>query len=182
MTRLLAFKGCGETRMRWQLVGLCALLVAGASCASDSTENVTLEPTWLAASDHTLDQLRGGFDFGSGLQVSFGITRAVFVNGRLAASTTLQFGDLGKLSAAQAAAIGSQAGVQALVVQNGSGNAIAPSALSVALATYIQNTLSNQTLGTQTIINASTNGLSLVKSLNVQATVKDAITRAVGVR
>ena len=182
MTRLLALKGFGKTGTKWPLVGLCALLVAGSSCAANSIENAHSESTWLAASDHTLDQLRGGFDLGSGLQVSFGITRAVFVNGQLAASTTLQFGDLGKLSAAQAAAIGSQVGVQALLVQNGPRNAIASSALSIPLATYIQNTLSNQTLGTQTIINASTNGLSLVKNLNVQGTLNDAITRAVGVR
>ncbi|MDB5964348.1 MAG: hypothetical protein JWQ72_848 [Polaromonas sp.] len=165
---------------RWPLLGLCALMFAGAARAGE--EPASGAGVWLAESDHALDQLRGGFDLGSGLLVSFGITRAVFANGQLMSTTTLQLGDISKLTASQLAALGNPLNTQALVLQNGPGNTITSGALGIPLATYIQNTLSNQTLGAQTVINASTNGLSLVKNLNLQGSLNDALSRAIGSR
>ena len=49
----------------------------------------------------------------------------------------------------------------------------------VPMATYVQNTLSNQTIATQTVIQATSNGLGLVKSLNLQTTISDSINNAV---
>jgi hypothetical protein len=68
---------------RWPLVGLFALLVAGASQAQSYPREPPEETVWLAASNHALDQLRGGFDFGAGLVVSFGIRRTVYINEQL---------------------------------------------------------------------------------------------------
>jgi hypothetical protein len=167
---------------RLPLVGLCALLVAGA-CQAQSYPLKPPEVTaWLAASNHTLDQLRGGFDFGAGLVVSFGISRTVYINDQLVTSTTFQLSDITKLTPTQASALSQQLSTQGQVVQNGPGNTVDPAAITVPLATYIQNTLSNQAIRTQTVIQASTNGLSTLRNLNLQATINDAVANAIGNR
>jgi hypothetical protein len=137
---------------------------------------------WLAASDQTLDRLRGGFDLGAGLVVSFGISRALFINGQLVTSTSFQAGDLARLTPAQAQALGQQVSLQAQVVKNGPGNSVNAGAAAVPLATYIQNTLNNQTIRNQTVIEATSSGLSMVKNLNLQTTLNNALSGAVGNR
>ena len=72
-----------------------------------------------------------------------------------------------------------QVSSQAQVVQNGPGNTVSANAAIVPLAMYIQNTLNNQTIRNQTVIEATTSGLSLVKSLNLQATLNDSINNAI---
>jgi len=166
-------------RNRWVLpCSLCALLMAGV-CQAQNLPPQPGESTWLAVSNLTLDQLRGGFDVGSGLMVSFGITRAVLVNGQMVASTSFQLGDISKLTSAQAQTLGQQISVQAQVVQNGPGNTIAAGAAGVPLGIYIQNTLNQQTINSQTVIQAASSGLSMVKSLNLQATVNESINNAI---
>ena len=168
-------------RRRWPIAGLCALLLASASQAQNSPTQPTEESTmWLAASNHTLDHMRGGFDFGSGLFVSFGISRAVYINDHLVTTMSLQLGDIAKLTPAQAAVLGQQIASQMQVVQNGPGNTVETGAVMVPLATYIQNTLNNQTIRNQTVIQAATNGLGILKSLNLQSTISQAIANAIG--
>lgn len=157
---------------------LCLLLAAGA-CQSESLAPAPQQSEWLAASNHALDQLRGGFDVGGGLVVSFGISRALYVNGELVTSTSFQVGDISKLTSAQAQGLSQQIALQAQVVQNGPGNSIDPGASIVPLAMYIQNTLNNQTIRNQTVIEATTSGLSLVKSMNLQSTLNDSINNAI---
>lgn len=167
-------------RRRVSLSGLCALLLSGA-CHAQSAAPLPDESLWLAVSNQALDQLRGGFDVGGGLMVSFGISRALFINGQIVTSTSFQVGDTSKLTAVQNDVLSKQISsqVQAQVVQNGPGNSVGADAAAVPLATYVQNTLSNQTIRNQTIIQATSNGLSLVKNLNLEATVNDSINNAV---
>ncbi|WP_293605229.1 hypothetical protein [Polaromonas sp. UBA4122] len=225
----------GARRRCWPIAGLCGLLLASASQAqNDPAQQPAEESTmWLAASNHTLDHMRGGFDFGAGLFVSFGISRAVYINDQLVTTMSLQLGDITKLTPAQAAALGQQIisqtqvaqngpgntvepgpvivplatyiqntlnnqtirnqtaqpavpgqqiAPQAQVVQNGPGNTVEPGAVMVPLATYIQNTLNNQTIRNQTVIQAATNGLGILKSLNLQATISQAIANAIANR
>lgn len=136
---------------------------------------------WLAAvDDSSLDQMRGGFDTGSGLLVSFGIQRAVYINGNLVTTTSFNIPDVAKVSGAQAAML---AAGTASLVQNGSGNSIEAGALSQAVgATVIQNTLNNQKIQNMTIINTTTNSLGMLKGLNTQATLRDALSSAVGAK
>lgn len=166
------------------IIGLCALLLASASQAQDHTSQPPDESMWLAASNHTLDQLRGGFDLPAGFLVSFGISRAVYINDRLITSTSFQLSDIAKFTPAQAVVLSEQTASQAQLVQNGFGNTVEPGALTgVPLATYIQNTLNNQTLRTQTVIQASTNGLlSALRSMNLQATIREAVANAIASR
>jgi len=164
------------------LLGLCGLALASASQA----QRLPAQPAeprqgsvWLAESDQALDRLRGGFDMGSGLLVSFGISRMVFINGQLVTTTSFQLGELGQLTPAQAQALGQQIAPQGQLVQNGPGNSVDAQAGPAPLATYIQNTLNNQLISSQTVIQASTSGLSLVKGLNLQSTLNDSISSAI---
>jgi hypothetical protein len=54
------------------------------------------------------------------------------------------------------------------------------SVLTLPLATYIQNTLSNQTIRTETVIQATTNGAALMRLMNLQSTINDAVNQAIG--
>ena len=175
------------------LTGLCALCMAmaGAQAAmlpDDVAEAAGLAKEaeagemWLAVSHRELDTLRGGFNLGDGLMVSFGISRVAYINEQLVASTTLQFGDITRLSAQQAARLGQQLMLQPQIVQNGPGNAVQAGAVTSPLATVVQNTLSDQLVRTQTVINVSSNGLSALRNMNLQATIQSALTNALGRR
>lgn len=135
---------------------------------------------WLAAvSDTNLDQMRGGFDTGSGLLVSFGIQRAVYINGNMVTTTSFNIPDVSKVTGAEAAMLGSTIGT-VNVVQNGPGNMVQSGALSQAVAaTVIQNSLNNQNIQNLTIIDTTTNSLGMLKSMNSQATLKDALSNSV---
>ena len=126
--------------------------------------------------------MRGGFNLGDGLMVSFGISRVAYINEQLVASTTLQFGDITRLSAQQAARLGQQLMLQPQIVQNGPGNALQEGAVSSPLATVVQNTLSDQLVRTQTVINVSSNGLSALRNMNLQASIQSALNNALGRR
>lgn len=56
---------------------------------------------WPPVAAARLDEMRGGFDAG-GLQVSFGIERAVYVNGNLVVSTSLVIPDVSRITSEQA--------------------------------------------------------------------------------
>ena len=178
------------------IVGLCALVLASV-CQAQTPRKPQMpqiprtlapqqsgESIWLAASDQTLDTMRGGFDLRTGLMVSFGISRAVYVNGQLITSSTFQVGDLASLAPTQAAALGQQmpTQTQAQVIKNGSGNTVELSTGAVPLATFIQNTVNNQTIRSQTIIDATSNSMGMVEGLNLQATINEAIANAIGAR
>ena len=166
-------------RKRWMLpCSLAAVLVANACQAQNLLPQPT-QGTWLAVSNQELDGLRGGFDAGSGLKVSFGITRAVSLNGQMVTSTSFLVGDMGKLTPAQAQALSQQAPLQTQVVQNGPGNTVGTGASAAPLAIYVQNTLNNQTIRSETVIHAASSGLSLVKNLNLQATLNESINNAI---
>ena len=170
--------------------GLCMLLLASVCQAQTPQvlQSVELQPPdaslWLAASDQTLDKLRGGFDLGTGLMVSFGISRAVYVNGQLITSTTFRVGDLTSLTPQQAIVLSQQISTQtqAQVVKNGPGNTMELSIASAPLSTFIQNTLNNLNIRNQTIIDVSSNGMGIVKGLNLQGTIDAAIADAIGTR
>ena len=170
--------------------GLCMLLLTSVCQAQTPQvlQSVELQPPdasiWLAASDQTLDTLRGGFDLGTGLMVSFGISRAVYINGQLITSTTFRVSDLTSLTPQQAVALSQQISTQtqAQVVKNGSGNTMELSITSAPLSTFIQNTLSNQSIRNQTIIDMTSNGMGIAKGLNLQATIDAAVADAIGTR
>lgn len=136
-------------------------------------------PERLAAlGDESLDDIRGGFELAEpNLKFSFGIERAVFINGQLVATTVLNLRDLqwaaGKglapevLSSGGAGALG--------VIQNGGGNAVPLQGTADMAGTVIQNTLNNQNIQTVTTINAVVNSAQVLRSMSVQSAINSGI-------
>ena len=167
------------------VIGLYALMagsVLSPARADDpeSEQPQRSEEIWIAASNHDLDQLRGGFDpAGTGLMVSFGITRAVYINGDLVTQTTLDFSHISDLTPVQAAQLDKQLASLNLV-QNGPGNTFQGVGGNANVGTVIQNSLSNQAIVNQTIINASSNSAGMVRSLNILSTLSDSMAATIG--
>lgn|SRR5574340_126481 len=125
-------------------------------------------------SAEALDGMRGGYQTPQGT-VSFGFERAVYVNGQLFATQTLNLENLANVSA--------HANLGALVVQNGTGNVFAAADIANgALPMVIQNTLDNQTIRTVTTINATVPAMSALQNITQMRTVSQAIADAATLR
>jgi hypothetical protein len=131
----------------------------------------------IAVNERSLDKVRGGFDAGNGLQISFGIERAVYINGSLVTTTSLNVSDLGKVVGGQAAVTSAVAGSSNLtLIQNGAGNTFITGPVSAAtLGTVVQNTLNDQKIQSVTSINATVNSLQMVKAQNFEASMRGAL-------
>ncbi|MBP0623569.1 flagellin [Cupriavidus consociatus] len=64
---------------------------------------------WKPVAHDKLDEMRGGFEM-PGLQVSFGIERAVYINGALVVATSINIPDVGRITADQAARLATTLG------------------------------------------------------------------------
>ncbi|HAT30060.1 MAG TPA: hypothetical protein DCW29_04180 [Janthinobacterium sp.] len=163
-----------KTIMNKVLAGLLAGAALGwsgqARCAG---------PDWVAVGDAELERARGGFDLGGGLLMSLGVDRTVTVNGNVLSSSAFNIADVSRLTGQEASAAASAAGLNLL--QNGAGNTFLAGAMPQALAgTVIQNSLNDQVLRTQTVINASVNSFDLLKMMNFQDSLRTALSNAVG--
>lgn len=126
----------------------------------------------VAVNDAELDAMRGGFTTPDGLKVAFGIERAVYVNGSLVTSTSLNVTAAGATGAPAAVASG---GALALV-QNGSGNAFLSGTVPPgSMGTVIQNTLNDQKIQNLTVINATVNSLQVLRDMNLQSALRSAV-------
>ncbi|MFD1559222.1 hypothetical protein ACFSHT_26850 [Paraburkholderia silviterrae] len=140
------------------------------------------DPAWasadlVAVSESRLDDMRGGFDLPSGLMVSFGISRAAFVNGNLVAQTSFNIPNIATMTAQQAQLLaGANTGA---LIQVGPNNSVQPSALPGVTGAVIQNTLSGQQIQALTTINTSVNSLGAFKAMNFLSTLNSALTGAV---
>lgn len=190
--------------MNQQWLARCLVLgVTGVSLGAVSAPSAAgiFEPgQWRVASAAQLDTLRGGFEAAPGLKISFGMVRSVSINGELVSRTSFQLPDMSRITEAQAQ-MASLAMRDAGLVQNGPGNFVqrdprvlasgAVSGLSnlprgslggLGAATVIQNTLDNQVIRQLTEISTSVNTLGVLKVVNAQAALKDAILGGLGVR
>ncbi len=153
-------------------LGLLSLVLAPFAAAD---ENLVFSPE-QAIDMQRLDNLRGQFMTDGGLKISLGIERSVFINNELVATSVLNIPDLAALTARGAAAAQLQ-GSPATVIQNGPGNSVGQSvlqSLGSGMLTVIQNSLDNQLLQGQTIINTTISGVGsmgmseTISALNVQ--------------
>lgn len=122
----------------------------------------------------SLDEVRGGFELsGSNLRFSFGIERAVYINGELVASTVLNVKDLQALSGTGSgpASLPPEAAGALGIVQNGAGNNIALQVTPNMAGTIIQNTLNNQKIQNVTTINATVNSMQLMRAMSMQSAI-----------
>ncbi len=134
---------------------------------------------WPAVDAETLDEMRGGFDTPLQLKLSFGIERAVYLNGALVTTTSFNLPGLGSVTPENQAALSVASGSVSML-QNGPGNqfSLSPTAVPSA-ATIIQNTLNNQSIQGLTTINATANSLELLRSNGFQGMIRDSLSNAV---
>ena len=127
----------------------------------------------VAISENALDRVRGGF-FTEGLNISFGIERAVYINGTLVTTTSLNVSDLGRITAGRGMTT-FDSGTLALI-QSGAGNIVSAGAFSsAAIGTVVQNTLDGQKIQNVTVINATVNSLGVLRGLNLQSSLRGAV-------
>jgi hypothetical protein len=167
-------------------VKIC-LLLAGAAIAGhglagapDPASGTAFDPAFdpaQAVDPAALDDLRGGFDFGNGLAVSLGIERIVTINGNVLERSQLNLGDLGSLTSGGKAA--ADAAGQVRLIQNGVGNLDVNLGSGALGGTFIQNSLNDQLIRNQTIINASVNARGMLQQMNFQSTLANALNTAV---
>jgi len=187
---------------QWRGYGLLlGMTAAGLGAASGPANAGAFEPgQWLMASAARLEAMRGGFEAAPGLKVSFGMVRSVAINGELVSRTSFQLPDMSRITEAQAR-MASLAMRDAGLVQNGPGNylqrdpQLASGSASVmatqttlgampglGAATVIQNTLDNQVIRHLTEISTGVNTLGVLKMVNAQAALKDALLGGLGTR
>lgn len=159
----------------------CAL--AGAAIACQGMAGPPEDPfsSANAVEAESLDGYRGGFVTDSGLAVSLGLERIVTINGNVADSSRIDFGDLGSLAAGRTT-LPADAANQLRIIQNGGGAIgvdFGPSALG---GTVIQNSLNNQLINNATIINASVEARGMLQTMNFQNTLSNALNTAVNGR
>lgn len=127
------------------------------------------------ASDETLEQMRGGFSIntgGSQILLSLGFQQVTFINGMLAAMTTL---NLPQLNSAIPIPI-QQNFIPSQIIQNGPGNTyIPPAPLPSNVMTVIQNSLNNQIISHMTIINATIASTQLLDAMNMASTLRQTL-------
>ena len=134
-----------------------------------------------AVLDQALDRVRGGF-VTNNLNIAFGIERAVYINGILVTTTSLNISDTGRITNStdsKALAPGALA-----LIQSGTGNSVAGGAFSSgaglglsasAIGTVVQNTLDGQKIQNVTVINATANSLGVLRGLNLQNSLRNSL-------
>lgn len=163
--------------------------------ASDTKNGATgfaADALMVAAVD--LDAMRGGFDAPSGLKMSFGIERAVFINGELLATQTINLSNPTDLAGATGAGLGgvsvsASAGIQSaavvtnvggtLVIQNGARNVANLPEVRAALPLVVQNSLDNQSISTVTKVTATVPAASILQGILQSRRLNDAVIDAV---
>jgi len=164
---------------------------AGADAVADADAGVPREVaiaaadgsvvSWQVAPAGTLEEMRGAFDFASGLHLAIGVERSVYMNGELVARTSSTLGDLPGPSTGAAGTPGVAVNADALggsiaLIRQGAGNTGQFDALLPGTAaTLIQNSLNDRAIAVVTTIDAATNSMQLLRSLNLQAALKDAV-------
>ncbi len=127
------------------------------------------------ASDEELEKMRGGFSINTGssqVLLSLGFQQVTFINGVLAAMTTL---NLPQSNSAVPIPI-QQNFIPSQIIQNGPGNAyIPPATLPSNVMTVIQNSLNNQIISHMTIINATIASKQLLDAMNMASTLRQAM-------
>lgn len=156
--------------------GPCDESAGAARPGSDQagTRTRAFQDTRMAIAPSELDNMRGGFETDGGFKFSFGIERAVYINGQLVTTQTLNSSEL-RGGAAGPTATNLASNPAVTIIQNGAGNAFISGGPAAASGTVIQNTLNGQTIENRMVINASVNSMQALRSLNLQSAVRDGI-------
>lgn len=169
--------------MRWTFSPSSALLAAllaaalPAQASEDSLDAVSVFGPPVASD--TLDGARGGFEVPGGLSLALGIERVVSVNGEVMSRTNIAIPDLSAMTAEQARLTQDALG-SARVIQLGNNNFVASDLNLNSGATLLQNSLNGQDIRAATTITSTVNSMSLLKDMNFQSTIRDALVRSAG--
>ncbi|WP_321927932.1 hypothetical protein [Paraburkholderia guartelaensis] len=163
--------------VRADAAGVVDVATPAPESRADDADPAWASPELVAVSESRLDDMRGGFDLPSGLVVSFGISRAAFVNGNLVAQTSFNIPDIANMTAQQAQML-ANANTAALV-QVGPHNSMQQGGLPGLTGAVIQNSLNNQQIQALTTINAGVNSLGAFKAMNFLSTMNSALAGAV---
>jgi hypothetical protein len=146
--------------------GLClALLLAVLLVPSGARgQGGELGAEWQPVDPARLAQMRGGFQMPSGMMLSFGIERVVFLNGELTARIAVRIPDVARITPEQAQALADFN--RGMVVQIGEGNRFDPAQGAGGLV--IQNTLDDQDIRTLTRIEVGTDTLGAYQNLTLR--------------
>lgn len=157
----------------WRAAMLFAVLLAPSGARGQSGE---LGAEWRAVDPARLAQMRGGFQMPSGMMLSFGIERVVYLNGEVTARIAVQVPDVARITPEQAQALADFN--RGLVVQIGEGNRFDPA--QIAGGIVVQNTLDDQDIRTLTRVEVGTDTLGAYQNLNANGALTDALIRAPG--
>lgn len=157
----------------WRAAVLLAVLLAPSGARGQGGE---LGAEWRPVDPARLAQMRGGFQMPSGLMLSFGIERVVYLNGELTARIAVHVPDVARITPEQAQALADFN--RGLVVRIGDGNRFDPARAGGGLV--IQNTLDDQDIRTLTRIEVGVDTLNAYQGLNAGTALTDVLIRAPG--
>lgn len=157
------------------------MILAGQPVPTQAEQQGGLPPQatsseWAPIDPSRLLDMRGGMELPSGLMLSFGIERAVYVNGELVASANLHIPDISQLTPEQAQALADIN--RGMVVQVGEGNRFDADTLNGGLV--IQNTLDGQDIRSSTTLNVGVDTLDMLQQLNTFDALQGALNLAPG--
>ena len=133
--------------------------------------------TWTPVPPDALEQARGGFTTPTGLSLSVGVERLVSINGEVVARNSVAFSGSGE-GVRTIDAPGTGHTQLPVVIQNGMGNRLDAALDAAPGAIVIQNSLNDQAIRSETVVSASVNSLSLIKSMNFGESVGQALAGA----
>lgn len=175
--------------MRFQrswIFALCTAAVSFAGVARAAQPHATgrayIAPIFesMPVDNGRLATIRGGFDLGNGLVASFGISRAIYINGNLIAKVSVNIPDVSQIDRKQAEALATLVNGVTLI-RNGPGNFVDPASFNQAAgAIVIQNTLDNQQIQALTTLDTRARNLSQFSSLNLANTLQQALVNSRG--
>ena len=155
---------------------LVGLPVPLAALAQEQAQGVPARADWTPIDPARLLYMRGGMQMPSGLSISFGIERAVYVNGELVASASLRIPDISQMSTEQAKALAAMN--DGMVVRVGEGNTL--DAAGIGNALVIQNTLDGQDIEAVTTLDAGVNTLGMLQEMNTFDALQNALLNTPG--
>lgn len=161
------------------LCGICIALSLLPATARAQQQPVAAElgSEWMPIDPARLERMRGGFQLPSGLSLSFGVERVVYVNGQLAAHAIVNIPDIARMTPEQARQLADfQRGMS---VQIGDGNHFDSSGIGAG-ALVIQNTLNDQDIRAATRLSIGVDTLDAFQNLNTFSALGEALTGAPG--
>jgi len=142
-------------------------------------------PGAVAATDQELSAMRGGFVTNEGLLVSFGIERAIYVNGILSTASSFTVSRVDGTNGLKYSAsmpVGANT-VKVLQIGPAGSNVFSPGKIAGAMLpggfTVIQNALNNQVVKNITTINASVTNMNLFRDMNLTSSIRQQMIHAI---